>query len=69
MLRITNNKIEEELKKQQIGATEVASKIKVSYRTMYNIIKNKNTPSLSLAQSIAMLFKKPIDELFEFEEE
>jgi len=68
MLRIKNNKIKE-LLDQGVEISEIAKTLRVTTRTIYNIINNKNNPSLPLAKSIANFFKKDIDHLFEFEEE
>jgi DNA-binding XRE family transcriptional regulator len=69
MLKIKQNKIMDEIHLQRISIPEIATKLRVTTRTLYNIIRNKNNPSLPLAQSIARCLNKDINNLFEFEEE
>ncbi len=55
----------------QRGCTldEIANTLGVTSRTISNVIKRKNKPSLPLAASIARFFGKDVNEIFEFEEE
>ena len=69
MLRIRRNNLITKMHENSKSATEIANEIGVSYRTIYNIITKKNTPSVALAMSLANLFGVSIEHIFEFEEE
>lgn len=69
MLKITRNRLIEEMHSRGYSAYDIAKKLKVAPKTIYNVINKESNPSLSLAKSLASLFGKSIDNIFEFEEE
>ena len=52
-----------------ITQEELAKRISVSRQTINAMEKNKYIPSTLLALKIARLFGKPVEEIFELEEE
>ncbi len=52
-----------------ITQEELAEKIGVSRQTISSIEKNKYVPSTVLALKLSQLFKKPVNEIFELEED
>jgi DNA-binding XRE family transcriptional regulator len=48
---------------------ELSKEVDVTEKTIYNIIKNRNTPKLSIAKTIANILNKTIESIFEFEKE
>lgn len=52
-----------------ITQEELAQKIGVSRQTISSIEKNKYVPSTVLALKLSQLFKKPVNEIFELDEE
>ncbi|WP_338770225.1 helix-turn-helix transcriptional regulator [Bernardetia sp. ABR2-2B] len=52
-----------------ITQEELAQKIGVSRQTISSIEKNKYVPSTVLALKLSQLFEKPVNEIFELEEE
>ncbi len=69
MLKIARNKIIDEMHHNGCSVLEIANELRVDTKTIYNVIKKKNKPSLPLAASIARFFGKNIEEIFEFEDE
>ncbi len=69
MLKIKRNNLIDMLHENQMSVSELSRKAGVNEKTIYNIIKKKNTPKVSLAQTIAKIFGLSIDGVFEFEEE
>lgn len=49
-----------------ITQEELAEKVNVTRQTIIAIEKNKYVPSLELAYKITLLFKKKIEEVFEY---
>ncbi len=45
---------------------DLAEKVEVTRQTIIAIEKNKYVPSLALAYKIAKVFKKPIEDIFQF---
>jgi putative transcriptional regulator len=52
-----------------ISQEELANQMGVSRQTIHAIENNKYAPSLTLGMSIAKLFKKTVEEVFQMEEE
>ncbi len=52
-----------------ITQEELAQKIGVSRQTISSIEKNKYVPSTVLALKLSQLFEKPVNEIFELDEE
>ena len=52
-----------------ISQDYLAQKLGVSRQTIHAIENNKYSPSLSLVMSIAKLFNKTVEEVFQMEEE
>lgn len=69
MLRIKDNSIIKEMHKNGYSIAEIARQLNVSYKGVYKVINGKSNPSVSFAASLAKLFGKKIENIFEFEEE
>ncbi len=69
MLKIKRNNLIDIIYDSKMSVKEISKKAGVNEKTIYNIIKKRNTPRLTLAKTLARIFGKSIDELFEFEEE
>jgi len=69
MLKIKRNNLIALMHDQGKTVKQIADELKISENHVYRIIKKKNTPSVSLAKSIANFFEKDIDDVFEFENE
>ncbi|WP_375560827.1 helix-turn-helix transcriptional regulator [Bernardetia sp. OM2101] len=52
-----------------ITQEELAEKIGVSRQTISSIEKNKYVPSTVLALKLSQLFQKPVNEIFELDED
>ncbi len=52
-----------------ITQEELAEKIGVSRQTISSIEKNKYVPSTVLALKLSQLFEKPVNEIFELDED
>lgn len=52
-----------------ITQEELAQKIGVSRQTISSIEKNKYVPSTVLALKLSQLFEKPVNEIFELDED
>jgi putative transcriptional regulator len=52
-----------------ISQEELANQMGVSRQTIHAIENNKYAPSLTLGMSIAKLFNKTVEEVFQMEEE
>ena len=52
-----------------ISQDYLAQQLEVSRQTIHAIENNKYSPSLSLGMSIAKLFNKTVEEVFQMEEE
>jgi len=63
------NKILDNLADKNVSVKELSIRVGVTDKTIYNIIKRKNDPKISLANKIAKFFGRNVDEMFEFEEE
>lgn len=62
------NKLKIERAILNITQEELASKIGVSRQTINSIEKNRYIPSTVLALKLSILFKKPVNDFFELEE-
>jgi len=69
MKKIKRNNLIALMQSKNINAVELAERIGVSPKTIYNIIKKKNTPSFTLAKSIAEELDSSLDQVFELVEE
>ncbi|WP_324720081.1 helix-turn-helix transcriptional regulator [Salinimicrobium sp. HB62] len=63
------NNIKDLRTKFNLTQAQLADKLYVSRQTVNAIEKGKFDPSLPLAFKISQLFQKPIEEIFEWEEE
>ena len=63
---IIRNHLIDKIYNAQISISILATKAAVSEKTIYNIIYNKNTPSVELADKLATILKCSINDLFEF---
>lgn len=63
------NNIKDLRTKFSLTQAQLADKLYVSRQTVNAIEKGKFDPSLPLAFKISQLFQKPIEEIFEWEEE
>ncbi|WP_291725835.1 helix-turn-helix transcriptional regulator [Bernardetia sp.] len=63
------NRIKVERAILDITQEELAQKIGVSRQTISSIEKNKYVPSTVLALKLSQLFGKPVNEIFELDEE
>ena len=63
------NKIRIETAILDITQADLAEKIGVSRQTINAMESNKYVPSTVLALKIARIFQKPVEEIFELEEE
>lgn len=52
-----------------INQTELAKRAKISRQTVSLIERGEFMPSLLIATKIARVFKEPVEEIFQFEEE
>jgi len=63
------NRIKELRARNSFTQLELAQKVNVRRETIVFLEKGKYNPSLKLAYDISKLFKKRIEEVFQFEEE
>lgn len=63
------NKLQEYRHKFGFTQQELADKVRVTRRTIISLENGKYNPSLELAFKLSMLFKVPIEEIFQYEEE
>lgn len=63
------NRVKEERARLNLQQQELAERIGVSRQTIHSIENNRYVPSTVLALKIAALFQKPVEEIFELEEE
>jgi putative transcriptional regulator len=61
------NKLRELRAAKEWSQADLADKLEVSRQTVNAIETEKYDPSLPLAFKVARLFKKPIEEIFEFD--
>jgi putative transcriptional regulator len=61
------NKLRELRAAKEWSQSDLADKLDVSRQTVNAIETEKYDPSLPLAFKVARLFKKPIEEIFEFD--
>ena len=62
------NRIQELRKEQKISQEDLADAVGVTRQTIISLENGKYNASLQLAHKIARYFRKPIEEIFLFEE-
>jgi putative transcriptional regulator len=63
------NRLEELRREIQISQEELGMTLEVSRQTINSLEKGRYNPSILLAFRIARFFRKPIEEIFIYEEE
>lgn len=66
---ILKTKIHELRKKHKMQQSELAEIVGVRRETIGNLENGKYNPSLKLAMDIAKVFNKPVEYIFQFEDE
>lgn len=61
-----NNRIKVFRAEQNMTQEDLANKCGVTRQTIIAIEKNKYVPSLELAFKVALVFKRPIEEIFNY---
>ncbi|WP_088186836.1 helix-turn-helix transcriptional regulator [Desulfosporosinus sp. FKA] len=66
---VLRTKIHELRKERNMQQADLAALVGVRRETIGNLENGKYNPSLKLAMDIAKVFDKPVEEIFQFEEE
>lgn len=61
------NKLQELRHQNNLTQQELAEKVKVTRRTIISLENGRYNPSLELAFKLSILFKVPIEEIFQYE--
>lgn len=64
---IMKNKLQELRHQNNFTQQELAEKVKVTRRTIISLENGRYNPSLELAFKLSILFKVPIEEIFQYE--
>ena len=64
--KILNNHIQEYRQKLGLTQESLAAEVDVSRQTIISIEKGNYVPSLELALSLSVVFKVPVEKLFEY---
>lgn len=64
---IMKNKLQEFRHQNNFTQQELAEKVKVTRRTIISLENGRYNPSLELAFKLSILFKVPIEEIFQYE--